>query len=120
MIPWFGWAYLALLALVGLSGCVLTLRDGQPSLPAAARLVAFAVLMWAVVLYFGDAGAGPGFAAALFAAIVVLAHKINIDLRDARRLQLGTAARIGVVINQLVTLPAIAAGALALWSRHGA
>ncbi|MCD9028756.1 hypothetical protein LDO26_11115 [Luteimonas sp. BDR2-5] len=119
MIPWPGWAYLALLALVGLSGFALALRAGQPKPLAALRLLAVGVLAWGVVLYFRDAGAGLGFAAALFAAVLVLAHKSTTDAQQARELGLGRAGRAGVAINGLLALPAVALGALAIWARHG-
>ncbi len=119
MIPWYGWAYLVLLALVGLSGFALTLRAGQSTPLALVRVAAMGVLMWGVVLYFRDAGAGPGVAVALIAAVLVLAHKSTTDLRDARRMQLKPAAQAGTAINGLLVLPAVALGALAVWSGHG-
>jgi|GEM_PF-1340568 len=120
MIPWFAWAYLVLLTLVGLSGFALTVRDGQSKLLALARLVAVGVLCWGVVLYVRDAGAHVAFAGALFAAVVLLAHKSVADAQDATRMQLDRSARIGVAINGLVMLPAIAMGALAIWSGRNA
>ena len=119
MIPVLGWAYLALLALVGLSGFVLALRAGQSTLLAVLRLLAIGVLGWGVVLYFRDAGAGLGFATALFAAVLVLAHKSTADAQQAGELGLGRAGRAGVAINGLLALPAVALGALAIWVRHG-
>ena len=44
MIPWFGWVYLVLLALVGLSGLALSLRAGHAKPLASARLAARAAL----------------------------------------------------------------------------
>lgn len=120
MIPWFAWAYLVLLALVGLSGFALVVRHRQ-SLPLAlARLVAVGVLGWGVVLFFRDAGAGLGFAGALLVAALLLAHKSAADAQDAARMELPRPARIGVAINGLMMLPAVAMGALAIWAGHGA
>lgn len=120
MIPWFGWAYLVLLVLVGLSGCALALRH-RTSLPwAIARLLAVAVLVWAVVLFFRDTGAGLGFALALLAAAMLLVHKSATDAQDAARMELPGPARIGVAINGLLMLPAVAMGALAVRAGHGA
>lgn len=120
MIPWFGWVYLVLLVLVGLSGCALALRH-RTSLPwAVARLLAVGVLVWAVVLFFRDTGAGIGFALALLVATILLVHKSADDARDAARMELPRPARIGVAINGLLMLPAIAMGALAVWAGHGA
>ena len=120
MMPWTGWAYVALLGLVGLSGCALTVRDGQSKVLALARLAATGVLVWAVVVFFRDTGAGLGLAAALFAAVVLLAHKSVTDVQDAQRLKLGTPGRIGVAVNGLIAMPAVAMGGLAVWARHGA
>ncbi len=120
MIPWFAWAYLVLLALVGLSGFALTVRDGQSKLLAIARLAAVGVLVWGVVLYFRDAGAHVLFAGALFVAVLLLAHKSVSDAQDATRMKLDRSARAGVAINGLVVLPAIAMGALAIWAGRGA
>ena len=120
MMPWYGWVYLVLLALVGLSGFALALRHRQ-SLPLAlARLVAVGVLVWGVVLFFRDAGAGVGFAGALLLAGLLLAHKSAADAQDAARMELTRPARIGVAINGLMMLPAIAMGALAIWTGRGA
>lgn len=118
-MPWPAWVYLVLLALVGLSGCVLAVRAGRSKALALARLAATGVLMWAVMVFVRDGGAGLGFAAALFAAVLVLAHKSAADAQEAQRMQLDTPGRIGVMINGLVALPAVAMGGLALWSRHG-
>ncbi|WP_235974167.1 hypothetical protein [Luteimonas deserti] len=120
MMPWAAWAYVVLLALVGLSGFALMLRAGQSKPLALARLAAMGVLVWAVFVYVRDGDAGLGFAAALFAAVVVLSHKSVADAQDARRMQLGAPGRVGVAINGLVALPAVALGTLAIWSRHGA
>lgn len=116
MMPWFGWAYLVLLALVGLSGLALSLRAGQSKLLALARLAAVAVLAWGVVLYVRDAGASVLFAGALFVSVLLLAQKSVADARQAQDLQLDRAGRAGVAINGLLMLPAVAMGALAVWS----
>lgn len=120
MIPWFAWAYLALLALVGLSGFALTLRDRQSTLLAAARLIAVGVLCWGVVLFCRDTGAPLLFAGALCVAVLLLAHKSMTDAQDAARMNLARSARVGVAINGLLMLPAIAMGALAIWAGRGA
>lgn len=120
MIPALGLAYLLLLALVGLSGFVLALRHRR-SLPwAVARLVAVGVLVWAVLLFFRDTGAGFGFVAALLAAAALLAHKSAVDARDAAQMALPRPARVGVAINGLLMLPAIAMGALVIGTGRGA
>jgi|EndMetStandDraft_3_1072993.scaffolds.fasta_scaffold172466_2 hypothetical protein len=120
MIPWFAWAYLVLLALVGLSGFALALRAGEAKVPAVLRLGAVAVLAWGVLLYFRDAGVHFGFAGLLFVSVLALAQKSVADARQAEQMQLDRPARIGVAINGLVLLPAIAMGALAIWAGHGA
>ena len=119
MIPWSGWAYLVLLALVGLSGFVLTVRNGQSKTLAVLQLLSVAVLAWGVVLYFRGAGAHVGFAGLLFASVVCLAQKSVADAKQAERLDLPRPARIGVAINGLLMMPAVALGGLAIWSRHG-
>ncbi|PBJ84312.1 hypothetical protein CMZ84_07765 [Lysobacteraceae bacterium NML93-0399] len=115
-MPWFGWVYLVLLALVGLSGLALSLRAGQSKLLALARFAAVAVLAWGVVLYVRDAGASVLFAGALFVSVLLLAQKSVADARQAQDLQLDRAGRAGVAINGLLMLPAVAMGALAIWS----
>lgn len=120
MIPWYAWVYLVLLALVGLSGFVLTMRDGQSKTLAALQLLSVGVLVWAVVLYFRDAGAHLGFAGLLFASVICLAQKSVADAKQAERMELPRPARIGVAINGLMMLPAIAMGALAIWAGRGA
>lgn len=120
MIPWFGWVYLVLLALVGLSGFALALRAGQPKVLTLVRVLSVAILGWAVVLYFRDTGVPFGFAGFLFAATLTLAQKSAEDIRQAEQMQLGRSARIGVTINGLLMLPAVAMGALAIWAGHGA
>lgn len=120
MIPWFGWVYLVLLALVGLSGLALSLRAGQSKPFAVARLAAVAVLAWGVLLYFRDAGASVLFAGALFVSVLLLVQKSVADARQAQDLQLDRAGRVGVAINGLLMLPAVAMGALAIWAGRGA
>lgn len=114
-----GWAYVALLALTGLTSSVLAVREGRSTALALVRLAATGVLVWAVLAFGRGADVGLGFAAALFAAVLVLAHKSAADAQDARRLGLGVPGRIGVVLHGLIALPAVAMGGLALWTRHG-
>jgi len=120
MIPWFGWVYLVLLALVGLSGLALSLRAGQSKPFAFARLAAVGVLAWGVVLYFRDAGAPLVFAGLLFVSALLLVQKSVADARQAQDMELDRSGRIGTAINGLLMLPAIAMGALAIWAGRGA
>lgn len=120
MMPWYGWVYLVLLALVGLSGFALALRDGQSKTLAAIQLFSVGVLVWAVVLYFRNASVHLGFAGLLFASVICLAQKSVADAKQAERMELTRPARIGVAINGLMMLPAIAMGALAIWTGRGA
>src|SRR3546814_19202114 len=73
-MPWYGWAYLGLLCLIGAGGFVAGLRAGRARL-AFLHLAAVTVLAWGVALYFrGEvAGIAPGLA--LLCAIAVLARK---------------------------------------------
>ena len=120
MIPWFGWVYLVLLALVGLSGFALSLRAGHAKPLASARLAAVGVLAWGVVLYFRDAGASLLFAGLLFVATLLIVQKSVADARQAQEMHLDRSGRIGTAINGLLMLPAVAMGALAIWAGHGA
>src|SRR3546814_1177639 len=56
-MPWYGWAYLGLLCLIGAGGFVAGLRAGRARL-AFLHLAAVTVLAWGVALYFRGEGAG--------------------------------------------------------------
>src|SRR5690606_28429035 len=56
-MPWYAWAYLALLCLIGAGGFVAGLREGRARL-AFLHLAAVTVLAWGVALYFRGEGAG--------------------------------------------------------------
>src|SRR3546814_2815309 len=73
-MPWYGWAYLGLLCLIGAGGFVAGLRAGRARL-AFLHLAAVTVLAWGVALYFRGEGAGIAHGLALLCAIAVLARK---------------------------------------------
>src|SRR3546814_4835112 len=79
-MPWYGWAYLGLLCLIGAGGFVAGLRAGRVRL-AFLHLAAVTVLAWGVALYFRGEGAGIAYGLALLCAIAVLARKSFADTR---------------------------------------
>src|SRR3546814_7814316 len=79
-MPWYGWAYLGLLCLIGAGGFVAGLRAGRARL-AFLHLAAVTVLAWGVALYFRGEGAGIAHGLALLCAIAVLARKSFADMR---------------------------------------
>ncbi|HVI59459.1 MAG TPA: hypothetical protein VM619_11410 [Luteimonas sp.] len=117
-MPWYGWAYLVLLCLIGAGGFVADLRGGRARL-AFLRLAAVTVLGWGIALYFRGQGAGVAFALALLCAAAVLAQKAFADARVAEREQVAPAGRLGIALGQLALLPAAALGALAFWIQRG-
>lgn len=120
-MPWYAYAYLALLALVGAGGFVSEVRTGRPAWLALVRLAATVVLGIGVVLYVrGGEGAGTGFAFALFLATLVHAQKAVSDHHVLQRAPAMPAPmRLAIAARSLSLLPAIALGALAVWSRQG-
>ncbi|WP_255516486.1 hypothetical protein [Luteimonas suaedae] len=119
MMPWYAWAYLALLALIGVSNFLAGLRGGQRMGLLLLRLAAVAVLALGVVLFYRGSGAGLAFMAALFVAALLQAQKSVADAQQMREQRLPAAARIGVALGGLALLPAIALGALAVWIQQG-
>ncbi|MEZ0471179.1 hypothetical protein [Luteimonas salinilitoris] len=121
MMPWYAWAYLVLLALIGISNFLAGLRGGQRIglLLLLLRLAAVAVLALGVVLFYRGSGAGLAFMAALFVAALLQAQKSVADAQQMREQRLPAAARIGVALGGLALLPAIALGALAVWIQQG-
>ncbi|MDH5821812.1 hypothetical protein QFW77_02215 [Luteimonas sp. RD2P54] len=119
MMPWYAWAYLALLALIGLGNFAAGLRGGRRVVVAVLQLVAIAVIGLGVVLFYRGSGAGLGFMAALFVAVLVQARKSVADAVQLREQGLPPAARLGVALGGLALLPGIALGALAAWAQQG-
>src|SRR3546814_1308782 len=91
-MPWYGWAYLGLLCLIGAGGFVAGLRAGRARL-AFLHLAAVTVLAWGVALYFRGEGAGIAHGLALLCAIAVLARKSFADMRLGESEQLAPAGR---------------------------
>src|SRR3546814_6966280 len=103
-MPWYGWAYLGLLCLIGAGGFVAGLRAGRARL-AFLHLAAVTVLAWGVALYFRGEGAGIAHGLALLCAIAVLARKSFADTRLGESEQLAPAGRLGVALGQLLLVP---------------
>src|SRR3546814_10039195 len=103
-MPWYGWAYLGLLCLIGAGGFVAGLRGGHPRL-AFLHLAAVTVLAWGVALYFRGEGAGIAYGLALLCAIAVLARKSFADTRLGESEPLAPAGRLGVALGQLLLVP---------------
>jgi len=119
MMPWHAWAYLLLLALIGAGGFVAMLRAKRPAWRALVHVATIVVFAYGVVLYFSGSGAGTAFAFALFVATLLQAQKGVADANEMRRRRLPAVSRIGAAAGALALLPAIALGALAIWSRQG-
>ena len=117
-MPWYGWAYLLLLCLIGAGGFVTGLRSGHARL-AFLHLAAVTVLGWGVALYFRGEGAGIAYGLALLCAIAVLAQKSFADTRIAERERIAPAGRLGMALGQLLLLPGALLGALAFWAQRG-
>jgi hypothetical protein len=117
-MPWYGWAYLTLLCLIGAGGFVLETRAGRLRL-ALLRIAAILVLGYGVLLFFRGSGAGVAYALALLCAIAVLAQKSLADARTVQRGRLSPAARLGVALGEATLLPAAVLGALAFWMQRG-
>src|SRR3546814_18328030 len=79
-MPWYGWAYLGLLCLIGAGGFVAGLRAGRVRL-AFLHLAAVTVLAWGVALSFRGEGAGIAYGLALLFAIAVLERTSFVDTR---------------------------------------
>ena len=118
MMPWYGWAYVALLCLIGAGGFVLEVRAGRLRL-ALLRVAAIFVLGFGVLLFFRGSGAGIAYALALLCAIAVLAQKSFADARATQRERLAPAGRLGVALGEAALLPAAVLGALAFWWQRG-
>lgn len=122
-MPWYGWAYLALLGLIGAAGLVAGLRGGHAPLAAVRlallQLVAVAVIGWGVALYFRGEGAGIAYGLALLCAIAVLAQKSFADTRLAEDGRVALAGRLGAALGQLLLMPGALLGALAFWQQRG-
>ncbi|MFC3716125.1 hypothetical protein ACFONC_08175 [Luteimonas soli] len=117
-MPWYAWAYLALLCLIGAGGFVAGLRAGRARL-AFLYLAAVTVLAWGVALYFRGEGAGIAFGLALLCAIAVLARKSFADTRLAGNGQIAPAGQLGVALGQLLLVPGAVLGVLAFWMQRG-
>ena len=117
-MPWYAWAYLALLCLIGAGGFVAGLREGRAWL-AFLHLAAVTVLAWGVALYFRGEGAGIAFGLALLCAIAVLARKSFADTRLAGNGQIAPAGQLGVALGQLLLVPGAVLGVLAFWMQRG-
>ncbi|WP_417472004.1 hypothetical protein [Luteimonas mephitis] len=117
-MPWYGWAYLVLLCLIGAGGFVAGLRSGHPLL-ALLQLAAVAVLGCGVALYFRGEGAGLAYGVALLCALGVLAYKTLADRRLAERARITPAGRLGMALGQLMLMPGAVLGALAFWAQRG-
>jgi len=117
-MPWHGWAYLALLCLVGAGGFVAGARARRVRL-ACLQLAAIAVLAWGVALYFRGHGAGIAYGLALLCAIAVLALKDSADRRADAATPVAPATRLALAFGQLLLVPAAVLGALAFWSQRG-
>ncbi len=118
MIPWYAWAYLMLLCLIGAGGFLLELKARRHGL-AVLRLAAIIVLGLGVTYYFRGSGAGIGFALALLAAVAVRAHKSWADARTVQRTALTPAGQLGVALGDALMLPAVLLGTLAWWMQRG-
>lgn len=117
MIPWYAWAYLALLGLIGAGRFVLDVRARHYGL-AVLRLLAIVVLGYAVLVFFCHEGADIVFAAVLGLAIAVLAYRSFADARIVRRERLAPAAQLGVALGEAALMPAAVLGILAFWMQR--
>lgn len=118
MIPWYGWAYLALLCAIGATRFVLNWKAAHRSL-SVLRLAALVVLGYGVVAFFRQQGADSVFALLLLLAVVVFAQRSFADARIAQRRQLAPAARAGIALGDAALLPAAVLGAMAVWMQRG-
>lgn len=117
-MPWYGWAYLMLLCLIGAGGFVAGWRGGHARL-AVLQLAAVVVLGLGVGLYFRGGGAGVAYGLALLCALGVLAYKSFVDNRIADRERITPAGRLGMALGRLLLLPGALLGALAFWVQRG-
>jgi hypothetical protein len=119
-LPWHAWLYLLLLAMIGAGGLVASRVAGKPLLPALPHVAAIVVFGAGVVFFHQRAGATTMFAVALFLATLLQARRSIADAEEMRRHRLPGPARAGVALRGLAVLPAIAMGAIAVWSQQGA
>ena len=119
-LPWLAWLYLLLLAMIGAGGVVATRTAGRPRMPALAHVAAIIVFGAGVVFFHQRAGATTAFAVALLLATLLQARRSIADAGEMRERRLPAAARAGVALRGLAVLPAIAMGAIAVWSQQGA
>ncbi len=117
-MPWYAWAYLLMLALIGLAGFRSRLRAGARLAEALGGLAAMAVVMLGVVLFHRGAGAGLLFMGALFLAALVLAQHSVAQAQRMREAPIPVGERGATARGGLATLPAIAMGAIAVWVRE--
>ena len=117
-MPWYGWAYLVLLCLIGVGGFALELRAGRLRL-ALLRVAAVVVLGVGVLLFFRGSGAGIAYALALLCAIAVLALRSFADARVAQPARLSPRGRACMAVGEAALLPAAVLGALAFWWQRG-
>lgn len=117
-MPWYAWAYLGLLCVTAAGRFTFESRAGHPWL-ALLRMAAVFVLGLGVVLYYRGNGAGMLFALGLALAIAVQAHKTRSDTQAMQRSNIAPSSRLGVVLNDLVMVPAAIYGAVAFWMQRG-
>lgn len=118
-MPWYAWAYVALLALIAAGGLVTTLRAQRPLPLGLLRFAAMVVFAYGVLAWHRGSGANTLFAGLLFAATLVQAQKAVADANELRVRRLPAPVRAGTALGGLAVLPAIALGALAVWSQMG-
>ncbi|MGY0561246.1 hypothetical protein ACW7G2_11080 [Luteimonas sp. A277] len=118
MMPWYAWAYLVMLALIGLAGFRARLRAGKRPPAALGWLAAMAVVMLGVVLFYRGAGAGLLFMGALLLSVLVLAQHSVAQAQRMREAPIPAGERLVTSLGGLATLPAIAMGAIAVWVRQ--
>lgn len=117
-MPWYAWAYLVLLAWIGLAGFRARLRAGKRLAAALGWVAAMAVVMLGVVLFYRGAGAGLLFMGALLLSALVLAQHSMAQAQQMRKSPIPAAERLTTALGGLATLPAIAMGAIAVWVRQ--
>lgn len=120
ILPWQAWLYLLLLAMIGAGGLVATRNAGRPPGPAVLHVAAIVVFGAGVVFFHQRAGATMLFAVALLLATLLQARRSIADANEVRQCRRPAPARAGVALRGLAVLPAIAMGAIAVWSQQGA
>lgn len=117
-MPWYAWAYLLLLALVGRRDFLRRRRaNGRPA-AMLARLAAMVVVMLGVALFYRGEGAGMVYMILLFLAALVLARMSAADALHMRENDAPADDRLMTALGSLALLPAIAMGAIAVWVRQ--